>query len=92
MTPEKIKENVDRYIAELSKYGISARKINSKYTFGSQPKENILAHAMYLCKNIQDFIFDSKQWDKVNRHYAAIQMCLSFAHWYTLDQLREHNK
>jgi len=93
MKPIEIKYIALAYQEQLIEHKIPAERMNPiNKTFRDMDSDELLMHAHYLCQNIFRFLPDDRKWDKVNRHFAAMQMCLSFAGWYTLDQLRDHNK
>jgi hypothetical protein len=91
MTPEKIRDVVTFYHSTLSQAGIQPQRINVDSSFGSVPRTALLAHAHYLCDGVLRMNI-TQQYGKANRHLTAVQMCLSFAGWYTLNELREHNR
>jgi hypothetical protein len=41
---------------------------------------------------VKEYAKDPGKEGKTNRHFASIQMCLSFAGWYTLEELKSHNR
>ena len=92
MTPDKIRSVVITYQAELTERGITPQRIDTQKKFADYSEEEVLAHAAHLCCNIIDFLDDPAEWDKLNRHLGALQMCLSFAGCYSLDELRAHNR
>lgn len=92
MTPEHILALADWYEQRLIGAGIPKKRIDTRKSFGEVARLEILAHAHYLCDGIKAYSQNPEQWDKTNRHLTAIQMCLSFANWYTLDELMDHNK
>ena len=93
MTREKIESVVQMYITRLGGGGVTPVRINTGRTFGSLTMREMLAHAYYLCNGVIKLLDNhEKNRDKINRHLGFIQACLSFAGWYTLDQLRNHNR
>lgn len=95
MTPQKILEVVRMYEARLVAEGVPQKRIPLGQSFGTCTTQEILAHAHYLCEGVKsNFAVRNNAYkhDKANRHLTAIQMCLSFANWYTLEQLMEHNR
>lgn len=91
MTPDKIILLTKRYEERLSGLHIPRVRMDVRRTFGFLNEEEILAHAHYLCGGIPEFAYDPGKWGKTNRHYTAVQMCLSYADWYTLEDLMNHN-
>ena len=92
MTPEKIIAIVEMYEKQLYKAGVSKIRIDHKRTFASCNREEILAHAYYLIDGVKRYAVDSDKKRKTGSHLSAIQMCLSFAGWYTLEDLMNHNR
>ncbi|MEK7514623.1 MAG: hypothetical protein AAB587_02265 [Patescibacteria group bacterium] len=92
MKPEKIISVIEIYEKRLQTYEIPKERIDPKHTFASLSTEQILAHAHYLCDGAKEYARDPDKQGKVNRHLATIQMCLSFAGWYTLEDLMNHNR
>ncbi len=82
---------IERYERRLSEAGIPKTKMNPNRTFGSLNMLELLAHAHYLCDEVKELAGNSGKQRKLGSHLAAVQMCLSFADWYTLQELREHN-
>ena len=91
MTPEKIRDVVTFYHSTLTQAGIQPQRINVHSSFGSVSQTALLAHAHYLCEGVLNMNI-AQHYGKANRHLTAVQMCLSFAQWYTLHELREHNR
>lgn len=91
MEHEHVIRVVERYISRLREAQIPKQRMNPDRTFGSLSREEVLAHAHYLCANIKSDP-SAMHLTKAMRHLAAAQMCLSFANWYTLSELMEHNR
>lgn len=92
MTPDKIIEVIEKYESRLRKERIPKLRINPKRTFASLSKEECLAHAHFLCDGAKIYAADINRHRKAGSHLTAIQMCLSFAGWYTLADIMNHNK
>lgn len=92
MTPEKILSLVAMYAAGLIITDTPKVRFEPSRTFKSASQKELLAHAHYLCDGTKEFAGDPARFDKANRHLTAIQMCLSFAGIYTLEELMEHNR
>ncbi len=92
MTPEKIIAVVEMYEKRLQSNGVPKKRINVALSFGACSFEEILSHAHYLCATTKQYAQDPQNQGKANRHLTALQMCLSFASWYTLAELMEHNR
>ncbi len=92
MTPEKIISVVEMYEKRLAQAGIPKTRMDPKRTFGSLTSEERLAHAHYLCDGVRTAAYAPGKFGKANRHLASVQLCLSFADWYTLEELMGHNR
>jgi hypothetical protein len=92
MTPEKILTIVAIYEKRLLEEKIFKIRIDPKRTFASLSKEEILSHAYYLIDGIKEYIKTPNKEGKACRHLASVQMCLSFAGWYSLEDLINHNR
>ncbi len=83
MTPEKILQLIDLYEEMLCNWP----KINYHSSYlDDLNKSEILSYAHHLCG-----IAPTLKHENLNYCLAAIQTCLSFAGWFTLDDIREHN-
>ncbi len=91
MKRKEILAIVAKYKKKLERSAITPRRIAKRRTFGSCTHIELLQHALYLVVHIEE-IDSVRQRDKLNRHFAAMQMCLSFADWYTLESLMNHNR
>ncbi len=92
MTPRKIVAVISMYERRLRKAGVPKARMDPKRTLGSLNSPELLQHAYFLCDGVKKYIMTpGKEW-KANRHLAAIQMSLSSAGWYTLEELMEHNR
>ncbi len=92
MTPDKMISIIEGYEARLRAADIPPLRMSPKCSFSSLDKAEMLTHAHYLCEGVKQFARDPQKWGKANRHFTAVQMCLSFAGWYTLEELMEHNR
>ena len=92
MTPEKIIEIIEMYERRLEVSGVPKTRIDPKRTFASLSREEILAHAHFLCDGVKEFARDPERQRRAGSHLTAIQMCLSFAGWYTLADIMNHNR
>ena len=92
MDTEQILRTLELYETRLKDTGVQAVAMNPSRTFGSLSQPEILAHAHYLIQGAKEMAQQAEKWGKVNRHLASIQMCLSFANWYTLEELKGHNR
>ena len=92
MTPEKIISVIEMYEKRLVRAGVPKVRINPKLTFRDVSKEELLQHAHYLCDGVKKYALDPEKKRKTGSHLTAVQMCLSFAGWYTLEDLMNHNR
>jgi hypothetical protein len=66
--------------------------MDPKRTFASLTVVEILAHAHFLCDGVKQLALDPERQRRAGSHLTVVQMCLSFAGWYTLEELMNHNK
>lgn len=92
MIPQKIISLIERYERELAELGIPKRRMDPSRTFASLSREEMLAHARYLCDGVKAYAQDPELLRKTGSHLTAVQMCLSFAGLYTLAELMEQNR
>lgn len=92
MTPEKVVSVIKMYTFWLKVAKVPKKRMDPSKTFGSASKRALLAHAHFLCQGVIDFSSDPGKTGKMHRHLTAVQMCLSFADWYTLEDLMRHNR
>lgn len=92
MDQVKIMSVVRDYKALFVEKGVSIQRIETSCKFSEVSEDAVLAHAHHLVENIINFIDDKRDSGKIHRHFAALQMCLSFAGWYSLDDLMNHNR
>jgi hypothetical protein len=91
MTERKIQQVVAMYRARLRHHGIPEIRMDPKRTFKELTTEEALAHAHFLLKGVEAYAEDRRE-GKCGRHLGAVQMILSFAGWYTLEDLMQHNR
>ncbi len=92
MTPEKIISVVEMYETLLLRRGIPKVRMDPKRTFGSMDPLELMAHAHYLCDGVKEYAVNPEQQRKAGSHLTAVQMCLSFANIFTLEELMNHNR
>ena len=94
MNTHKITHILVEYKNTLESVGVVPRRILTHKTFGeySEDPDALLSHALYLVEGALVTAQDKDKYGKLNRHLTAIQMCLSFAGLYSLDELMAHNK
>ena len=66
--------------------------MDPKLTFGELTEGELLRHAHFLCDGAKIFAINPDRRRKAGSHLTVIQMCLSFAGWYTLEDLMRHNR
>jgi hypothetical protein len=92
MTEDKITAIIEMYEERLCAASVPRVRMDPKRTFASLTKTERLAHAHFLCDGVRQFTRDPQKQRKMGSHLTAIQMCLSFAGWYTLEELMSHNR
>lgn len=92
MAPEKIIAIIEMYEHRLVAENIPKIRMDPSDTFASLTKEGLLAHAHFLCDGVKEYARDPEKLRKTGSHLTAVQMCLSFAGWYTLEDLMNHNR
>ncbi len=92
MTPGKIISVIKMYERRLLAADVPKLQISKNCTFACVGKAELLAHAHFLCDGVKTYARDPTKRRKTGSHLTAVQMCLSFAGWYTLGQLMEHNR
>ncbi|TRZ64634.1 MAG: hypothetical protein D4Q79_01210 [Spirochaetia bacterium] len=91
MTPEKVISVIEMYEWKLREANIPKTRMDPRRTFASLDNDEILAHAHYLSDGAKQYAKEGRL-RKMGSHLTAIQMCLSFAGWYALGDLMNHNK
>lgn len=92
MTPEKIISVIEMYERRLREAGVPKIRMNPKRTLASLTKDELLAHAHYLCDGVKEYAVKPEKQRKAGSHLASVQLSLSFAGWYTLEDLMNHNR
>ncbi len=92
MEPDVIVRVIELYEVRLRKANVPMTRMDPSRTFESLNRKERLAHAHFLCRGAKDYARDPMRQRKAGSHLTAIQMCLSFAGWYTLAELMEHNR
>lgn len=80
------------YEKRLRDFGVPMKQMDPKRTFASLSVDEMLAHAHYLCAGVKIFALDPERQRKAGSHLTSVQLCLSFAGWYTLEDLMNHNR
>ncbi len=91
MTPEKIISVVEMYEKRLREAGVGKIRMEPSKSFAELNKDELLAHAHYLCDGVKEYAKDPERQGKTGRHLGSLQTLLSVAGWYTLDMLMRHN-
>ena len=92
MKTEKILAVVSMYRTRFEVLGITKKRIDPTKCFKGLTDQEILAHAHYLLDGIETYAKDPDKQGKTGRHLASVQIILSFAGWYTLEELMNHNR
>jgi len=92
MTNDHIRNLVKYYEHKLYMDRVKPEQMEKTFKFSKLTTSEILSHAYWLCINIHNYIGQAGSEGKVGRHLASIQMCLSFAGKYTLEELMDHNR
>ena len=94
MDVHKITHILVEYKNTLENLGVTPKRILTHKTFREYSKDPgaLLSHALYLVEGALITAQDKDKYGKLNRHLTAIQMCLSFAGLYSLDELMAYNK
>ncbi len=91
MNSEKVISVIEMYQERLEKENVPKIRMDIKKTFASLNKDEILAHAHFITDGVKEYAKQGKL-RKMGSHLTVIQMCLSFAGWYTLEELMNHNR
>ena len=91
MKRKKILEVCNSYKKMLEEKDVEPKRWDVQRPFSESRLDERMSHALYLIGNISSFD-PQRQYDKLNRHFTAIQMCLSFAGMFTLEDLMSHNR
>lgn len=92
MDSQKVLSVVKVYEDRLLEECVPKKRMDTSRTFASLSKEEVLAHAHFLIDGVKEYAVIEGKEGKTGRHLASIQVCLSFAGWYTLLELMNHNK
>lgn len=92
MTPEKIVSVLELYERRLIAEHVQKRRMPPALTVSDLGPSEVLAHVHYLIDGAKEYARDPEKIGKANRHLGAIQMLLSLADWYTLEELMAHNR
>lgn len=90
MTTEKILQVVALYRERFKREDIIPKRMNEKAFFSSE--REMLEHAHFLLDGIVDYATQPGKQGKTGRHLGSVQMLLWVARWYTLEELKNHNR
>ena len=91
MTEQKIQQVAAMYRARLKHFKIPQVRMDPNRTLRELTDVEALAHAHFLLDGIEAYAEDRRE-GKCGRHLGAVQMILSYAGWYTLEDLMHHNR
>ncbi|MDB5225775.1 MAG: hypothetical protein JWL87_727 [Candidatus Adlerbacteria bacterium] len=91
MTPEKIISTIEMYEEKLRAAGIPKTRSPEHLSFRELTVAELLAHAHYACDNVKVLARDPAKQRRTGSHLTVVQMCLSFAGWYSRGELMAHN-
>lgn len=92
MTTEKIIAVAEMYRRQFEDKNIPKRPMDPNRTFKSLSEEEALAHVHHLIDGLVEMAKDPTKRRKTGSHLTAVQMILSYSGWYTLDELKSHNR
>ena len=92
MKPGKTCSVIEMYEGRLQTNGVPKVRMDPKKTFKDLSIDELLAHAHYLCDGVKEYAHDPEKKRKAGSHLTSVQLCLSFAGWYTLEDLMNHNR
>jgi len=92
MTSDKIISVIEMYEEQFRGEGIPKIRMDPIRTFASLSKKEMLAHAHALCEGVKEYAVDPQKQRKAGSHLTSVQLCMSFAGWYTLEDLMNHNR
>ena len=99
MTKEKVLEAIKGYRSRLHSKGLDScdlphdRYMNEEYGLfmGSEVTMLGLSHCLGMLDQMERFVVEDRM-DKVFRWLGFVQGCLWMAGYYTLDELKNHNR
>jgi hypothetical protein len=92
MDQQKILEVVERYRILFNELKVPKQRMDTKRTMAELTKDEMLAHAHYLLEGVEWHAKIPGKEGKTGRHLASVQMILSFAGIYTIEDLMSHNR
>ena len=91
MDSEKVISVIEMYQERLARENVPKIRMNIQKAFSSLTREEVLAHAHFITDGAKEYARQGKL-RKMGSHLTVVQMCLSFAGWYTLEELMNHNR
>ncbi len=91
MDSKKVISVIELYEEKFGRENVPKIRMDPKRTFASLNEKEILSHAHFLTDGAKEYAKQGKL-RKMGSHLTAIQMCLGFAGWYTLEELMNHNR
>ena len=67
------------------------QRIDLNRTFRSCSDNELLSYAHYLLDGLEELANNPEKEGRTGRHLGAVQVLLSAAGWYTLDEIMHHN-
>lgn len=94
MNKQQVVDAVALYERRIGKEGVTEPvQMDGNKHFGDLNREELLAHALYLCGNVRTFAHGSHTHrDKMMRHLGSVQTLVSLLGLFTLNELRSHNQ
>ena len=83
---------VEKYEKLLRDRGIPKKRMDPARSFASLTTEEVLSHAHFLCDRVKKYAGNPGKQRKTGSHFAAVQMCLSFTGWLTLQEMMDDNR
>jgi len=92
MTPDQIIRVIEIYEQRFRESQLPALRMDTSRKLRSLNERELRMHAHYLCEEIRKLVDQPGKEGKVGRLLGFLQACLCFSGWYTIDQLRNHNR
>lgn len=92
MAVEKIVAIAEEHKLRFHRDGVKPKQMDPNQTFESLDRLGKLAHASFLAHGIIEYARDPKEYDKINRHLASMQVLVSCAGLDTLGDLMHTNR
>lgn len=89
---KKILEVAARYRMRFEAENIPKQQMDLKKKLSELSRDEMLAHAHFLLDGIEAYAKARDGEGKCGRHLGFMQAVLSFAGWYSLEELMDHNR